>query len=94
MGLIFSLLANASGTSKKQFLLANKCDEYVELAANCMPAYWNRLLDSVEPPVVDLSLAVPSPPVMCWICGEGLLHNGVFVEHCRAQHAEYAGHRK
>ena len=38
MGPIFKLLANASGTSKKQYLPADKCGEDVELAANRMPA--------------------------------------------------------
>ena len=38
-----------------------------------MPAYWKKIFDSVEQPGADLSLAVLSPPVVCWICGEGFV---------------------
>ena len=94
MGPICRLLANASGAGKEQYLPADKCGENVELAANCMPAYWKRTLDSVGQPVVDHSLAVPSPPVMFWICGEGFLHNGALFKHCCTQHGDYAEYRK
>ena len=70
------------------------CGEDVELAANRMPAYWTRLQDSAEQPVDDLSLPVASPPVMCWICGEGFLHNGALFKHCGEAHGDYAEYRK
>ena len=50
--------------------------------------------NSTSPPVDELSLAVASPPVMCWICGEGFLHNGTLFKHCVAAHGDYAEYRK
>ena len=94
MGPILKLLGNISGTSKKQYLPASRCCEDVELAANWMHAYWVRILDSVDQTAVGFSLAVPSPPVMCWICGEGFLHNGTLFNHCCAQHSDCAAYRK
>jgi len=94
LGPIFRLLANAKGEALKQYLPKDKCGEDVELTANCMPAYWRRMQNGVEQPVEDLSLAVASPPVMCWICGEGFLHNGALLKHCRAEHGDYAEYRK
>ena len=44
--------------------------------------------------VEDLSLATPFRPMMCWICGEGFLHNGALFKHCCAQHCDYAKYRK
>ena len=94
LGPIFRMLANAEGTSRKQYLPQEQCGEDVELAANRMPAYWTRLQDSAERPVDDLSLPVASPPVMCWICGEGFLHNGALFKHCSEAHGDYAEYRK
>jgi hypothetical protein len=93
-GPVFRLLANASGTARKQYLPVDACGEYVELTANCMPAYWRRMQNSAEPPVDDLCLPVASPPVMCWICGEGFLHNGALFKHCGQAHGDYAEYRK
>ena len=31
---------------------------------------------------------------MCWICGEGFLHNGALFKHCREAHGDYAEYRK
>ena len=94
LGPIFRMLANAEGTNRKQYLPQEQCGEDVELAANRMPAYWTRLQDSAERPVDDLSLPVASPPVMCWICGEGFLHNGALFKHCSEAHGDYAEYRK
>ena len=94
LGPIFRMLSNSEGTSRKQYLPEDMCGEDVELAANRMPAYWMRLQDSAEQPVDDLSLPVASPPVMCWICGEGFLHNGALFKHCCTAHGDYAEYRK
>ena len=59
-----------------------------------MPADWRRLQDSAGQPAEDLSVPVASPPVMCWICGEGFLHNGALLEHCYQAHGDYAEYRK
>ena len=91
---MFRLLANASGTARKQYLPADACGEDVELAANSMPAYWRRMQNSAAQPVADLSLPVASPPVICWICGEGFLHNGALLKHCGEAHGDYAEYRK
>ena len=56
LGPMFRMLANSQGTSGKQYLPEDLCGQDVELAANRMPAYWTRLQDSAEQPVVDLSL--------------------------------------
>ena len=94
LGPIVRLLANANGAARKQYLPEDLCGEDVELTANRMPAYWRRLQSSAEQPVDDLSLAVASPPVMCWICGEGFLHNGALFKHCCEHHGDYAEYRK
>ena len=94
LGPIVRLLANANGAARKQYLPEDLCGEDVELTANRMPAYWRRLQSSAEQPVDDLSLPVASPPVMCWICGEGFLHNGALFKHCSEHHGDYAEYRK
>ena len=94
LGPVFRMLANSEGTSRKQYLPEDQCGEDVELAANRMPAYWTRLQETAERPVDDLSLPVASPPVMCWICGEGFLHNGALFKHCGEAHGDYAEYRK
>ena len=38
-------------------------------------------------------LPVASPPVMCWICGEGFTHNGAFLQRCSHAHGGYAEYR-
>ena len=83
---ILGLLANSEGTSRKQYLPEDMCGKDVELAANRMPAYWTRLQDSAEQPVHDLALPVASPPVMCWICGEGFLHDGALSSSIVVKH--------
>lgn len=94
LGPIFRLLSNSLGHRGKQYLPEDQCGEDVELTANRMPAYWTRMQDSVEQPVENLQLAVASPPVMCWICGEGFLHNSAFFKHCCEKHGDYAEYRK
>ena len=94
LGPIFRMQANSEGTSRKQYLPEDQCGEDVELAENRMPAYWTRLQDSAERPVDDLSLPVASPPVMCWICGEGFLHSGALFKHRGEAHGDYAEYRK
>jgi hypothetical protein len=64
-----------------------------------MPAYWERMRanandDDAQHPAELNSLAVPSPPVMCWICGEGFLDNTSFRKHCDKKHGDYAEYRK
>ena len=90
LGPMFRLLANAAGTARKQYLPVDACGEDVELTANCMPTYWRRMQISAGQPVEDLSLPVACPPVMCWICGEGFLHNGALFKHCGEAHGDYA----
>ena len=67
------LLANFKGECGKKYIPQDKCGADVELAANRLPAYFTRLADNVapHPAASDLMLPVASPPVMCWICGEG-----------------------
>ena len=72
LGPIFRMLANAEGTSRKQYLPQEQCGEDVELAANRMPAYWTRLQNSAGQPVDDLSL-----PVARW-CSLGSVRAGFF----------------
>ena len=38
--------------------------------------------DQAGPPFLKVA-KVASPPVMCWICGEGFLHNAALFEHCK-----------
>ena len=93
-GPVLRILANVGGNSRKQYLPQNQCGENVELAANCMPAYYRRMQNSAGQPVEDLSLPVASPPVMCWICGEGFLHNDGHCKHWGEAHGDYAQYRK
>ena len=76
MGPMFRMLANAEGTSRKQYLPQDQCGEDVELAANRMPAYWTRMQKSAGQPVDDLSL-----PVARW-CSLGFVRAG-FVHRLR-----------
>jgi len=94
LGPIFRLMSNSLGHRCKQYLPEDQCGEDVELTANRMPAYWREMQDSVEQPDENLQLAVASPPVMCWICGEGFLHNGALFKHCCEKHGDYAEYRK
>ena len=94
LGPIFRLMSNSLGHRGKQYLPEDQCGEDVELTANRMPAYWREMQDSVEQPDENLQLAVASPPVMCWICGEGFLHNGALFKHCGEKHGDYAEYRK
>ena len=102
------LLANYKGDCGKRYTPQDACGVDVELAANRLPSYFTRLLDSAAQPVSssssssarhpavegDLMLPVASPPVMCWICGEGFTHNGAFFRHCSEAHGGYAEYRK
>ena len=101
------LLANLRGQCGKQYTPQEKCGADVELAANTLPAYFARLADSGAQFVLssssaghaaavtpDLMLPVATPPVMCWICGEGFTHNGAFFKHCSDAHGGYAEYRK
>ena len=78
---VFRLLANAEGTSRKQYLSHEQCGEDVELTANRMPAYWTRLHNGAAASADDLCSPIASPPVMCWLCGEGFLYNGALFKH-------------
>ena len=68
------------------------------LAANRMPAYRRRLggkqLECEDDTSVLNSLAVASPPVMCWICREGFLNNLKLKAHCERHHGDYVEYRK
>ena len=91
------LLAIFKGECGKQYTPQDACGEDVELAANRLPAYFSRLPGSAAQPAdaaSDLMLPVASPPVMCWICGEGFTHNGAFYQHCTDAHGGYAEYRK
>ena len=96
---------NSIGKLGKSYLPADSCGKCSELAANKMPAYWTRLVercrtvtpDGAEQPAFqssDLMLPVASPPVMCWICGEGFSHVNALVKHCSSHHGDYAEYRK
>ena len=53
--------------------------------------------DGAEQPApksTDLMLPVASPPVMCWLCGEGFTHAKALVTHCEERHGDYAEYRK
>ena len=75
------LFANSRGEGGKTYCDAESCGADVVLAANRMPAYWRRMQGNLEQPACEddasvlNSLAVASPPVMCWICGEGFRNN-------------------
>ena len=80
------LCANSRGEAKKTYCPAEACGNEVVLAANRFPAYW-RCLEGKRPECEDdlavlNSLPVASPPVMCWICGEGFLSNNALKLHC------------
>ena len=98
LGPMIRLLANFSKAIGKQYLPQECCGNYVEhLAETRMPAYWQRLRKSDATPVddaSDLMLAVSSPPVMCWLCGEGFMYNGALLEHCKQEHGDLAEYRK
>ena len=99
LGPAFRLLANFEGNRGKQFLPQERCGDDVELAANRMPAYWERMRasangDDAQQGEKQYSLAVASPPVMCWICGEGFLDNPSLSKHCDKKHGDYAEYRK
>ena len=93
---ICRLLANAAGKRGKQYLPENVCGDDVYLAANQMPAYWTRMTISehgaAQPE--DLTLSVATPPVMCWICGEGFMNNAGLFQHCCNKHGDCAEYRK
>ena len=95
----FRLLLNFEGKGGKQYLPQECCGEDVELAANRMPAYWERMRatadeDDAQRAEELYSLAIASPPVMCWICGEGFLDNPSLGKHCDKKHGDYAEYRK
>ena len=84
MGPMFRMLANAEGTSRKQYLPQDQCGEDVELAANRMPAYWTRMQKkSAGQRVDDLSL-----PVARW-CSLGFVR-AVFFHRLRPPSAPSA----
>ena len=106
-GPVLRLLANFKGECGQKYIPQDKCGADVELAANRLPAYFTRLADSAAQPVLspssaaqpaavasDLMMPVASPPVMCWICGEGFTHNNAFFQHCTHAHGGYAEYRK
>ena len=68
LGPMFRMLANAEGTSRKQYLPQDQCGEDVELAANRMPAYWTRMQKSAGQPVDDLSLPVARWCFLGFVC--------------------------
>ena len=80
--------------NKKQRLLGDVIQEFQDKVVNAAKKLQQQLSDSAEQPVNDLSLPVASPPVMCWICGEGFLHNGALFKHCSEAHGDYAEYRK
>ena len=93
------------GELGKSYLPVDRCGELSELVADKLPAFYNRLLaecrtansDGAEQPVVhssDLMVPVASPPVMCWLCGDGFTHTDALVKHCKANHGDYAEYRK
>jgi hypothetical protein len=99
LGPAFRLFSNFEGARGKQYLPHECCGEDVELAANRMPAYWERMRanannNDAQRSAELNSLAMPSPPVMCWICGEGFLDNTSFCKHCDKEHGDYAEYRK
>ena len=98
IGPTLRLMANALGSRGKQYIPQDRCGEMPEtLAANRMPAFWVRLHADAERPVEEpqnLQLAVATPPVMCWICGEGFMHNGALFKHTEKHHGDYAEYRK
>ena len=94
------LFANHRRESGKTYLDAEACGPDMVLAANRMPAYWRRLEGNLEKPACEddasvlNSLAVASPPVICWICGEGFRNNLAHKAHCEELHGDYAEYRK
>ena len=90
LGPLVRLLENFAGTKGKRYVPQELCGEDVQLAANRMPAYYVRLRASAAQPAEadELTVAVASPPVMCWICGEGFTHVGDLVKHCIQKRGE------
>ena len=86
------LFANSRGEGGKTYCDAESCGADVVLAANRMPAYWRRMQGNLEQPACEddasvlNSLAVASPLVMCWICGEGFRNNTELKAHCGTLH--------
>ena len=66
LGPVFRMLANAEGSSRKQYLPQEQCGEDVVLAANRMPAYWTRMKNSAEQPVDAQPVDELSLPVLRW----------------------------
>ena len=66
LGPVFRMLANAEGSSRKQYLPQEQCGEDVVLAANRMPAYWTRMKNSAEQPVDAQPVDELSLPVLQW----------------------------
>ena len=66
LGPVFRMLANAEGSSRKQYLPQEQCGEDVVLAANQMPAYWTRMKNSAEQPVDAQPVDELSLPVLRW----------------------------
>ena len=66
LGPVFRMLANAEGSSRKQYLPQEQCGEDVVLAANRMPAYWTRMKNSAEQPVDAQPVDDLSLPVLRW----------------------------
>ena len=94
------LFANSQGECGKTYCDAEACGPDVVLAANRMPAYWRRMQANLERPACEddasvlNSLAVASPLVMCWICGEGFRNNTALKAHCGMRHGDYAEYPK
>ncbi|CAK0869013.1 unnamed protein product, partial [Prorocentrum cordatum] len=102
------LLANYKGDCGMRYAPRDARGADVELAANGLLAYFTRLADSVAQLVSssasnsgarpvgapDLVLPVASPPVMCWICGEGFTRDGAFFKRCSDARGGCAEYRK
>ena len=88
---------NAMGKLGKSYLPAEQVGESSELATNKFPAFSTRQIDGAEQPALESTVAklpVASPPVMCWLCGEGFTHTGALVTHCKEKHGDYPEYRK
>ena len=62
LGPVFRLLSNFEGQRGKQYLPQERCGEDVELAANRMPAYWERMRAD-ESNSLTVAVAFPQPCV-------------------------------